>query len=45
MLTDVKMEMMQNAMSGIRERITWFDDNNQKQLDDSVRNRKAIARP
>ena len=30
MLCDVKMEMMQNALSGNRETITWF--NNQKQI-------------
>lgn len=29
-LGDVKMEMMQNAMCGVRDRITWFD--NTKQL-------------
>jgi hypothetical protein len=30
MLNDVKMEMMQNALSGNRETITWF--NHQKQI-------------
>ena len=30
MLADVKMEMMQNALAGSRETISWF--NNQKQI-------------
>lgn len=31
-LNDVKMEMMQNALSGNRETITWFKSNSQKQI-------------
>lgn len=31
-LNDVKMEMMQNALSGNRETITWFQSNSQKQI-------------
>jgi hypothetical protein len=29
MLSDVKMEMMQNALSGNRETITWYNKTNQ----------------
>lgn len=34
MLSDVKMEMMQNALSGNRNTISWFDKNitTQKQI-------------
>ena len=31
-LNDVKMEMMQNALSGNRGTITWFQSNTQKQI-------------
>jgi hypothetical protein len=29
LLSDVKMEMMQNALSGNRETITWYNKTNQ----------------
>lgn len=32
MLSDVKMEMMQNALSGKRDTISWFDRNIKKQI-------------
>ena len=42
-LTDVKMEMMQNAMMGVRVQINWFDRNitNSQR---SLKNKKSIRR-
>ena len=40
MLSDVKMEMMQNAMMGVRDSIPWFDRNlslNRKALSNQKR--------
>lgn len=30
MLSDVKMEIMQNSMSGVRTKISWFEGGNRK---------------
>jgi hypothetical protein len=32
MLNDVKMEMMQNALAGSKDTITWFGDKSRKQI-------------
>lgn len=41
MLNDVKMEIMQNAMSGNRNQISWFDKNYTKQISGNGVHRKT----
>lgn len=43
MLSDVKMEMMQNMLTGNRNRISWFDRNIQPSIENGVTKRKKPA--